>query len=129
MKMGNDRLSTNNAKGEKMAFISRTEKRKIPIYDNPDEIQAGEVDIDYEKCSGCLVCIKICPASALVKNNNKLVMNSKKPTMKPAELNECMACGDCAAICSENAIVVKKSLQCSGFYKTLEHGELFPPRL
>ena len=106
-----------------MTSLSRSEKRKIPTYDNPDEIQPGEVEFDYEKCSSCQLCIKICPADILVINN-------KKPVMVSSRINECMACGDCAAICAEQAIAVKKSFRCiTGFYKTIEHGDLLPPRL
>jgi ferredoxin len=106
-----------------MTSISRSEKRKIPTYDNPDEIQVGEVEINYEKCSCCMICIKICPADALV-------MNNKKPVMVSSGAHECMACGDCAAICTEQAITVKKPFCCiTGFYKTIEHGDLLPPRL
>jgi ferredoxin len=106
-----------------MALISKSEKRKIPTYDNPNEVLAGKIEIDYEKCSGCLLCIKICPADALVMNNKKPVMVSLP------KLNECMACGDCTAICPEQAISLKKSFSLTGFYKTIEHGDLLPPRL
>lgn len=105
-----------------MALINKSEKRRIPVYNDPNEFQAGEVAFDPEKCSGCLVCIKICPADALVENN-------KRPMMRPPGINECMGCGDCAAICPENAIVVIKSLRCTGFYKTIEQGAVLPPRL
>ena len=106
-----------------MTSISRSEKRKVPTYDNPDEIKTGEVEIDYKKCSGCMLCIKICPADALV-------MNNKKPVMVSSRVHECMACGDCSAICTEQAIAVKKPFRCTiGFYKTIEHGDLLPPRL
>jgi ferredoxin len=105
-----------------MTFLSRSEKLKIPTYDDPDEVQEGEIEIDYEKCSGCWLCIKICPASALE-------LDHKRPIMVPTRVNECMACGDCVAICGEKAITLKKSLRCTGFYKTIDHGELLLPRL
>jgi len=106
-----------------MALIGKLEKWKVPTYNNYEEIQLGEVAFDYEKCNGCLLCIKICPADALEKND-------KRPVMVVSRGHECMACGDCGALCSENAITVKRSFQClKGLYKTIEQGELLPPRL
>lgn len=106
-----------------MALIGILERRKIPTYDNPKDIIVGQVDFDYDKCTNCMVCIKICPADSLIKKD-------KKPMMVEAETHECMACGDCAAMCPENAISVKRHWHCTkGLYKTVEQGELKPPRL
>lgn len=106
-----------------MAMLSRKEKRRIPTYDDPSEVVLGEVGFDYDKCNGCMLCVKICPASSLVKRN-------KRPAMTSSPVHDCMACGDCAAICPEQAIHLKRSFRCNrGLYKTLDHGELVPPRL
>ena len=106
-----------------MTYFKLFEKTRIPTYDDPNQVQFGEVAFDNEKCSGCLLCINLCPANALEKEGNKPVLK------KPGE-NECMGCGDCVAFCHEDAIASTKSLQCkSSKYKTLEHGELAAPRL
>lgn len=106
-----------------MTYLTFFEKVSIPTYDDPEQLRFGEVSIDYEKCSGCLLCVKLCPADALESKD-------KKPVLKKPGRNECMACGDCAAFCSEDAIVSTKSLHCnSGKYKTLEQGELSHPRI
>jgi MinD superfamily P-loop ATPase len=83
---------------------------------------AGIVEIDIEKCDQCLLCIKLCPASALIKQD-------KRPVMLPAGLNECMACGDCVAFCEPQAMTLTRSHSATGFFKTLEHGDLQFPRL
>lgn len=105
-----------------MGLISFSEKQRIPTYNDPSQHQGGAVIIDYEKCSGCLLCVKLCPADALAAEN-------KKPVMVPPEKNECMACGDCAAFCEEQAIRIARTLKSSGRYKTIDHGVLRLPTL
>jgi ferredoxin len=98
------------------------EKLYIPKYDNREEVIPGEVAIDYEKCSGCALCNKVCPADSLV-------MEEKKPKMKEQDKNECMGCGDCAAICPEDAITLISTNRYSGCFKTIDRGEFAAPRL
>ncbi len=106
-----------------MKYFTFFEKKKIPTYDDPKDIRYGEIEFDYKKCSSCLLCIKLCPADALEKIENR-------PVLKKTGKNECMACGDCTAFCPEDAIVSTKSLHCyNGRYKTLEQKELSNPRL
>ena len=105
-----------------MAYFSFSEKRKVPVYDDPGQVRPGEVTIDSDRCKGCLLCIRLCPADALASNG-------KKPVFKPPGLNECMACGDCAAFCPEAAIRLTRGHRCSGMYKTLGRGRLSLPRL
>jgi ferredoxin len=105
-----------------MKLIRFSEKHTIPTYDDPAQIQPGDVLVDPEKCTGCLLCVKLCPANALVAEN-------KSPVIRPAGQNECMACGDCMAFCTEKAIVVSRSLKVTGRYKTIDHGELRLPQL
>jgi ferredoxin len=57
------------------------------------------------------------------------VAENKSPVIRPAGQNECMACGDCMAFCTEKAIVVSRSLKVTGRYKTIDHGELRLPQL
>jgi ferredoxin len=106
-----------------MVYLGFFEKKIIPTYDDPRQVRCGEVVIDYNRCNGCWLCIKLCPADALENKDNKPVLK------KPGE-NECMGCADCAAFCPESAICLTKGFQCeTGRYKSLDQGELFLPRL
>jgi ferredoxin len=40
-----------------------------------------------------------------------------------------MACADCVAICPEGAIRLKSSYRFTKYFKTIDRGELLPPRL
>lgn len=105
-----------------MARLSWRERLRVPTYGDSDEIRAGEVAFDYDKCSGCGICAQACPAKAIV-------FEDKRPGLKASSQNECIACGDCAAICPEGAIRVVRGYAYTGFYKTIDHGDIQPPRL
>ena len=68
------------------------------------------------------MCVKICPADVIV-------MNDKKLEMKTGVENECMACADCMAICKEDAVKLVQIQKFSGYFKTIDRGEILLPRL
>ena len=103
-----------------MGFMTLKEKWRIPRYDDPNETQMGDITFDREKCSGCGLCARACPADVIIVN---------KAQARTRETMECMACGDCVAICNEDAIRLTRNYRYSGFYKTIGYGELTPPRL
>ncbi len=103
-----------------MSKLSFSDRHKIPRYDDPKQIEMGVVEFDPGKCDGCGLCAKACPADAIVMSNKKAVL---------ADRPECMACADCVAICSENAIRLVRNYRYTGIYKTIDQGELAPPRL
>lgn len=105
-----------------MGNLSFKEKYRIPIYDDPNQINNGSVNVDPDKCTGCGFCVKACPADALVIEN-------KLSKMPEKHINECMGCGDCTAICPEDAIVLTKGYEYTGFYKTIDRGKFELPRL
>ena len=105
-----------------MGEISFFEKLLIPTHDNTKQIISGSVKFDHEKCKSCSLCVESCPADSLFRERDK-------PYLKPPGINECIACGDCVAICPENAITLTKSYQFFGYFKTIDQGELMEPRL
>jgi ferredoxin len=105
-----------------MSKLTLKERILIPTYDNIDELSPGEVEFDYDKCNACEICVEACPAGTII-------MEDKKPKMKPPGENECIFCGDCMAICPKDAISMKTPYRCTLFFKTIDHGEVRPPRL
>ena len=105
-----------------MTHITLKEKLHIPRYDDRDAVRPGIVEFDYDKCSGCAQCARICPASCII-------MNNKMPELVPLIENECMACADCMAICPEDAVELVAIQRFSGFFKTIDRGEILKPRL
>ena len=103
-----------------MSNLTFSERIHIPRYDDATEIEYGIVTFDNEKCTGCGLCVRACPA-------NTLEMADKKARMKTPL--ECMACSDCTAICPEDAITMQRNYRYSGIYKMIGFGELSMPRL
>jgi heterodisulfide reductase subunit A2 len=60
------------------------------------EVEAATAFIDDNRCSGCKVCIELCPYKAITFDENK----------KVSKVNEavCKGCGTCVAACPCNAI-------------------------
>ncbi len=63
------------------------------------EVESAVSVIDSDLCSGCKICIGMCPYTAIVFNDTK----------KVAEINEalCKGCGTCTAACPSGAISAK----------------------
>ena len=59
--------------------------------------------INKEKCTGCRVCLNVCPQNVLLMQNSKATVNDYKA---------CMECGACQNNCSFNAITVTKGTGC-----------------
>lgn len=105
-----------------MGQFSFFEKILIPTYNDPNQMQMGEVEFDYEKCSGCPICVEVCPADSLL-------FRDEKPYLKPLGENGCIACGDCVAICPMGVIRLTKNYHFTKYFKTIDQGELKAPRL
>ena len=56
-----------------------------------------KIRIDFEKCTGCGKCIKVCPSKIINQsgNDNKAIVENSKG---------CISCGHCVAICQSGAV-------------------------
>lgn len=54
--------------------------------------------VEKEKCTGCGICIKVCPVEAISMSNDKAKIDSVK----------CTDCGKCVAVCPTQAIYSDK---------------------
>lgn len=102
-----------------MSKIKWYEKLLIPTYDFTDEIQPGIVTIN-DNCTGCGICVKICPACSLELKNKKSELKHQ---------GDCIFCGCCQAICPKDAVVMLKPPQFKYYYKTIDRGEAKSPRI
>ena len=67
-------------------------------------IKKAKVEIDFEKCKGCGLCVEYCP-----KNILGVSKKSNKKGYFPAKvINEenCIGCGNCYVMCSDAAIKI-----------------------
>lgn len=98
------------------------EKKAIVDWDHTDlgETKWGEVEFDNEKCIGCTWCVKACPSNAIELSEDKARMTLN---------SQCAFCGCCQAICSEQAITLKKRPDWPGYFVILDRGEAEKPRV
>lgn len=54
------------------------------------------INFDYEKCTGCLTCVSVCPFTVLKVTDGRPELNDEK---------FCLKCMHCAAACPEKAVL------------------------
>ena len=59
---------------------------------------------DSEKCTGCGMCLEVCPHRVFVRSENKVAIGDR---------DACMECGACARNCPFNAIEVEEGVGCA----------------
>ncbi|HOT74267.1 MAG TPA: mercury methylation ferredoxin HgcB [Candidatus Wallbacteria bacterium] len=62
------------------------------------------VKLDSNKCTGCGICIEVCPHSVFSTNEKKAKIEDR---------DSCMECGACAKNCPAAAVSVKKGVGCA----------------
>ena len=73
-------------------FSSNLSKKTFRLLFN-----ANKKTIDYEKCTNCGICAKVCPVNNIVLSNEKYIIN-----------NECEDCMACAQWCPQKAVYIGK---------------------
>ena len=68
------------------------------------------IEINKKLCTGCSVCVKICPQGALVQNRDgKIKVKTEDLIPEIPDANKCSYCGSCAYMCPFSAITLKKN--------------------
>lgn len=62
------------------------------------------LDLDVEKCTGCGICVEVCPHSVFVIKDSKVAI---------VDRDACMECGACALNCPLEAIAVVSGVGCA----------------
>ncbi len=62
------------------------------------------LELYRENCTGCGICINVCPHNVFMLSGNKAEI---------IERDRCMECGACEMNCAFNAISVKKGVGCA----------------
>ncbi len=113
-----------------MKRLGIVERFLLPNYGNVKQIAWARITVDTARCTGCGLCVRACPADSIM-------MAGKKACMKPHSgdllgdpgISQCMGCGDCAALCPSGAITLSEPYRWTRFFRTIDRGELAPPRL
>lgn len=67
-------------------------------------LNVATVEITPEKCTGCGMCIEVCPHNVFALRDKKAVIIDK---------DACMECGACALNCKFEALSVDKGVGCA----------------
>jgi NADH-quinone oxidoreductase subunit I len=113
-----------------MKTLGFVERYLMPDYSSRRQISWARVTIDEKLCTGCAMCVRACPADSLMLMNKKALMKPVDgyPAGDPG-ISQCLGCGDCAALCPAGAVKVSGSYRWTGYFKSLNRGELSLPRL
>ncbi len=83
-------------------YVAHIVDKKCPAHICKNLMQ---YDIEKDKCFGCGVCVKACPANAIVKTD--YVAPGKRLPAYTIDQDKCVKCGMCIASCKFKAIIKK----------------------
>jgi len=64
----------------------------------------GQINIDRERCKGCLLCVRACPVKILEADTE--INSFGSYPAKAAYMEKCIACGNCYEVCPDVCIEV-----------------------
>lgn len=78
----------------------------------------GKIEHDIEKCTGCGLCSRDCPATAITMVPSTKTKTEKKPEFR---FDRCIFCGTCEAVCPKKAITMSTTFELAAFSLKDEH--------
>ncbi|WP_456435156.1 4Fe-4S binding protein [Methanopyrus sp.] len=89
-------------------FFKAEENEWSPVYVDPDtmELNRGRkvAKIDPEKCTGCTLCVQVCPWGAITAARDVPVQS--REVENEIDEDKCVGCGVCAEVCPGDLIEV-----------------------
>ena len=89
-----DELTMLRQQAEEMAQQTQRIHERIRQLEQQGQTRAAAVKVDTEKCTGCGICVDICPVEAISLDNGVAVVDE----------GTCTACGLCVNECPNGAI-------------------------
>jgi ferredoxin len=69
-----------------------------------DAYATNTLVLDIDRCTGCGICVQVCPHAVFALQNRKAVLVAAE---------RCMECGACALNCHEEALRVESGVGCA----------------
>ncbi|HOO73196.1 MAG TPA: 4Fe-4S dicluster domain-containing protein [Spirochaetota bacterium] len=113
-----------------MSKLGFFERMLLPHYGDTGQITWAEIRVDREKCTGCSLCVRACPADSIMVEDQKARMKPREGNLlgNPG-ISQCMGCGDCVALCPSGAITLTAPYRWTRFFRTIDRGDPAPPRI
>jgi len=92
----NNELAMLRQQAEEMAQQTQQIHERIRQLEQEGETRTVAAKVDAEKCTGCGICVNICPVEAISLANGVAVVDEKM----------CTACGLCVNECPNGAIAL-----------------------
>ena len=67
----------------------------------------GKVTFNDDACKGCELCVSVCPKKIIELNKEKINGKGYSPAYV-TNIEECIACGNCAIMCPDSVITVER---------------------
>lgn len=122
-----------------MAAIPFSQRWKIPVYDDPEQIQYAKLDFETDECITCGLCVTACAFGLIeIAGNHRTDYMQGKVRGKlgvPRQVkalngyNLCIGCLTCSAACPKDLISIRHSFR-AGFCleKLHQDPEMTPPK-
>ena len=98
--------------------VQKGEVKMIPPIPVPPEFR-GKVAFYRDKCTGCQLCIKVCPTKAieLLPEEEQEEKEGKKQKKVKVFISRCCFCSQCVEICPVDALAMTDEFLLSNFDK------------